>query len=102
MRRPRRGFDQHLDVAVIITISADGSGLVLDSEPTPEIIESIGPDADYDEPSTPMAMLPDGDRFVIPSGPYAGGKGYFVRNDAGDIAGLHVSSRYVPRVENST
>jgi CubicO group peptidase (beta-lactamase class C family) len=90
------------DVAVVITISADGTGLALDSEPTPEIIESIGPDADYDEPPVPLAMLPDGDRFVIPSGPYAGGKGYFVRDDGGEVTGLHVSSRYVPRIGDST
>ena len=38
--------------------------------PKPELIAQLGEDADYHEPPVPIGMLPDGDRYVVPSGPY--------------------------------
>ena len=86
------------DVAMVVTITADGDGLLIDGEVKPETIAALGEDADYKEPPIPVAMLPDGDRWVVPSGPYAGSKGYFARDDAGRVTGVHEFGRYVPRV----
>jgi hypothetical protein len=44
-------------------------------------------------------MLPgDGDRYIVPEGPAKGMRGYFVRDDAGRIVGIHVGGRYAERV----
>jgi CubicO group peptidase (beta-lactamase class C family) len=87
------------DVAMIVTITVDGDGLLIDGEVKPEIVAALGEDADYKEPPIPVGMLPDGDRWVVPSGPYAGSKGYFARDDAGRVTGVHQFGRYVPRFD---
>ena len=46
----------------------------------------------------PLGMLPDGgDRWVVPSGPHAGDRGFFTRDAAGSVSGLHVGGRFAPR-----
>jgi len=74
----------------------------MDGEPKPELIAALGADADYKEPPMPMAMLPGGDRYFVPSGPYAGSKGYFTRDDTGRVNGVHEHGRFVPRVDTPT
>jgi CubicO group peptidase (beta-lactamase class C family) len=86
------------DVAMVVTITTNGDGLVIDGEVKPEIVAALGEDADYKEPPIPVAMLPDGDRWVVPSGPYAGSKGYFARDEEGRVTGVHEFGRFVPRV----
>ena len=59
-------------VAVVLTVTVDGDHLLIDEVPKPELIAQLGEDADYHEPPVPIGMLPDGDRYVVPSGPYEG------------------------------
>jgi len=85
-------------VAAVMTVSVEGDHLLIDTVPTPEFIAQLGEDADYHEPPTPIGLLPgEGDRYVVPSGPYEGSKGYFTRDDSGRVSGLHDSGRYAPR-----
>jgi len=85
-------------VAAVMTVSVEGDHLLIDTVPTPEFIAQLGEDADYHEPPTPIGLLPgDGDRYVVPSGPYEGSKGYFPRDGSGRVSGLHDSGRYAPR-----
>jgi CubicO group peptidase (beta-lactamase class C family) len=87
-------------VAELMTITVEGDHLVMDGEPKPELIAQLGEDADYREPPMPMGMLPgDGDRFIVPSGPHEGSKGFFTRDTAGRIEGIHAGGRYAPRVQ---
>ena len=84
-------------VAAVMTVTVDGDHLLLDTVPTPEFITQLGEDADYHEPPSPLGLLPgEGDRYVVPSGPYEGGKGYFTRDESGRISGIHDSGRYAP------
>jgi CubicO group peptidase (beta-lactamase class C family) len=86
-------------VAVVLKVSVDGDHLLLDAEPTPELIAQLGDDADHREEPIPLGMLPGpGDRYVVPSGPYVGGKGYFTRDASGRITGIHEHGRFTPRV----
>ena len=87
------------DVAIILTITVDGGRLCLDGEPKPELIAQLGEDADYKEESIPLGMLPDGDRYFVPSGPYHGAKGFFTRDGSGRVSGIHEHGRFVPRVD---
>ena len=87
-------------VAAVMTVSVEGDHLLIDTVPTPEFIAQLGEDADYHEPPTPIGLLPgDGDRYVVPSGPYEGSKGYFTRDGSGRVSGLHDSGRYAPRTD---
>jgi CubicO group peptidase (beta-lactamase class C family) len=101
--RPAEGLDEYAGsyetVAVIMTVSVAGDHLLLDTVPTPELIAQLGEDADYHEPPVPLGMLPGaGDRYVVPSGPYEGAKGFFTRDASGRISGIHEHGRYAPRV----
>jgi len=85
-------------VAAVMTVTVERDHLLIDTVPTPEFIAQLGEDADYHEPPTPIGLLPgDGDRYVVPSGPYEGSRGYFTRDGSGRISGLHDSGRYAPR-----
>ena len=86
-------------VAVVMKVNVDGDHLRLDTEPKPELIAQLGEDADYREPPMPLGMLPgDGDRYIVPSGPHEGSKGFFTRDAEGGISGIHAGGRYAPRV----
>lgn len=88
-------------VAAILTVSVDGDHLRLDGEPTPAFIAELGDDVDYREPPIPLAMLAGpGDRYVVPSGPYQGAKGFFTRDAAGRVTGIHDHGRFTPRVSD--
>jgi hypothetical protein len=87
------------DVAIILTVTVDGGRLCLDGEPKPELIAQLGEDADYREEPIPLGMLPGGDRYFVPSGPYQGAKGFFTRDEVGRVSGIHDHGRYVPRVD---
>jgi CubicO group peptidase (beta-lactamase class C family) len=86
-------------VAVVMKVSIDGDHLLLDTEPKPELVVQLGEDADYREPPMPLGMIAgEGDRYVVPSGPHEGSKGFFVRDAEGRISGIHAGGRYAPRV----
>lgn len=86
-------------VAVVLTVTVDSDHLLIDEVPKPELIAQLGEDADYHEPPSPLGMLPDGDRYVVPSGPYQGSKGFFTRVESGRISGIHSHGRYAPRAD---
>jgi CubicO group peptidase (beta-lactamase class C family) len=85
----------------IITVTVNGDHLLAKERDTPEVIAQLGSDVDADEPPAPMGMLPGpGDRWVVPSGPSRGSKGFFTRDGDGHIIGIHFHGRFVPRVES--
>jgi CubicO group peptidase (beta-lactamase class C family) len=86
-------------VAVVMKVTVEDDQLRMEVEPKPEFIAALGDDQDHTEPPMPLGMLADTDRYVVPSGPYAGSKGFFTRDDAGRISGVHEHGRYAPRVD---
>ena len=90
-------------VAVDVHITADGGGLLLAVEPKPETRKALqeeGTDpSELEQPPIPIGFLPgDGDRYIVTSGPGAGMKGYFARDDAGRVTGAHIGGRMATRV----
>jgi len=69
----------------------------------PEVLEQLreageATDMDSEQPPFVLGLLPgDGDRYVITEGPAKGMKGYFVRDDAGRITGVHLGGRLASR-----
>jgi CubicO group peptidase (beta-lactamase class C family) len=86
--------------SIVLTLTVNDDHLLLDARPTPELIAQLGEDIDYREPPIPLGMLPGtGDRYVVPSGPYAGAKGFFTRDASGRVTGIHDHGRFTPRIE---
>lgn len=86
-------------VAVVMKVTVEDDHLRMEVEPKPEFIAALGDDQDHVEPPMPLGMLPGTDRYVVPSGPYAGSKGFFTRDDVGRISGVHEHGRYAPRID---
>ena len=86
-------------VADVFDVTAEDGGLVVRTTPTPELIAQLGEDADTEEPPFPIGLLAgEGDRYIVPSGPMTGMKGFFTRDAEGHVNGLHVGGRFVPRI----
>jgi CubicO group peptidase (beta-lactamase class C family) len=89
-------------IAAICIISVRDGGLLLDVSVKPEMREALsaaGEDADEEQPPIPLALVAgDGDPFVVSDGPAKGMRGYFARDDEGNIAGVHVGGRMAMKV----
>ena len=85
-------------VSTIDAIRVNDDHLLLESTSTPEVIAQLGEDVDVHEDPIPLWMLAGpGDRFVVHSGPYAGARGYFIRDESGRVIGIHDHGRFAPR-----
>jgi hypothetical protein len=63
-----------------------------------EPLASVAEDAPQRFPTVPLGLLPGpGDRHIITAGPYKGIRGYFTRDDAGVVNGLHFGGVLLPR-----
>lgn len=88
-------------IAAIAEIKPSDGHLLLEVEIKPETLKQLmeaGEEVPPNPPPFPLAMLPgDGDRYIVLDGPAKGMKGYFVRNDAGDLEAVHVGGRLATR-----
>jgi len=89
--------------AVDVHISATAGQLSAKIEPKPEtraaLREEGASDDDIEQPPIAIGMLPgDGDRYIVVDGPAKGMKGYFARDAAGRITGVHIGGRMATRV----
>ncbi len=89
-------------IAAVVDIKVDGGGLLAEAEIKPHVLEQLR-EAGEDDPETPpfpIGLLPgDGDRYIITDGPARGMKGYFVRDAADNIEGVHVGGRLATRTD---
>jgi CubicO group peptidase (beta-lactamase class C family) len=85
-------------IAAIANLSVGDGVLIVETEIRPEVLEQLG-EEDEDSPPIPIGILPgDGDRYIVPDGPAKGMKGYFTRDEAGKVNGIHLGGRYAERV----
>jgi len=85
-------------IAAIADLTAADGLLIIDVTIRPEVLEQLGEEA-ADEPPVPIGILPgDGDRYIVPDGPAKGLKGYFTRDEGGQVDGIHLGGRYAERV----
>jgi len=89
-------------IVVICQITAQEGQLVVKLKVKPEMAETIrdaGGDPEEPQPDMLLGLLAhDGDRFVITDGPAKGMKGYFARDAAGTVSGVHLGGRLATRV----
>lgn len=85
-----------------IHISTEDGALVLEVEYKPEMLEALresGEDEPPDYPPFPLGILPPpGDNYIVTGGPAKGMKGYFVRDESGDVQSVHVGGRLATKV----
>jgi hypothetical protein len=88
-------------VAAICHLRADGARLVARVEMKPEAAAALreAGEEEPEQPPIPLALLSGaGDQFVVPEGPGKGMRGYFVRDHAGQVTGVHLGGRLATRV----
>lgn len=85
-------------VAVSIEITAQDGWLLANAEIDPEVWKQISDDEMPDQPPIPLGLIEGpGDRYVVPEGEGKGMKGYFSRDEAGKISGVHLGGRLATR-----
>ncbi len=88
-------------IAAVVSIRPESGRLLAKVKIRPEVLAQIregGQDAEEDEPPVPLALLSGpADRYVVSEGPGKGMKGYFRRNAAGEIDGVHFGGRLATR-----
>lgn len=86
-------------IAIALEVRESRGHLVVAMTAKPAFLEAIGASAeDFAEPPTVVGMIgAEGDRFVVSEGDGAGMKGYFARNEAGEVSGIHMGGRLAPR-----
>lgn len=89
-------------IIVLCEITAADGQLVANIRVKPEMRETLreaGQDPDEPQPELPLGMLSeDGDRYIITDGPAKGMKGYFARDAASTVNGVHLGGRLATRV----
>src|SRR5207245_2447269 len=81
-------------IATVCTVTVHEGGLQVKAEVKPEVWAQVSEDEAPDQPPFPLGMLDGtGDRYVVSDGEAKGMKGYFSRDDAGKVDGVHVGGR---------
>ena len=86
-------------IAASCEISGNDGGLLLQVTIKPETLAALreaGDDqgAGEEQPPLPLGILAgDGDRYIVSDGPAKGMRGYFARDEDGQIVGVHVGGR---------
>jgi hypothetical protein len=84
-------------IAVVADLTVGDGVLIVETEVRPEVLEQLGEEPE-DDPPIPLGILAgNDDRYIVPDGPAKGMKGYFTRDEAGRINGIHIGGRYAER-----
>ena len=88
-------------ISAIIDMTAEDGRLSAKISIKPEMLEALTEAGEEvpDQPPVILALLEgEGDRYVVDEGDAKGMKGYFARNDGGEISGVHFGGRLATRV----
>jgi CubicO group peptidase (beta-lactamase class C family) len=87
-------------VAAIADITSGAGMLIVNVEIKPEMaaqLHEMGEEVPEQPPILLGLLGGDGDRYIVTDGPAKGLKGYFVRDDSGQIAAVHLGGRLATR-----
>jgi CubicO group peptidase (beta-lactamase class C family) len=82
--------------AMTLTITDDGSGLTLEVLIKPEIRAASDKELPADHAPFALGLLP-GDEYVITGGAFNGQRGFFSRDDTGEVVGVDLAGRLFGR-----
>src|SRR5579884_2974283 len=86
-------------IGAILHLTAEDGKLRVKGEPTPEALERLrerGEEEPEEQPPLPIGILAD-DRYVVTDGPAKGMRGYFVRDEDGQVTGINLGGRLATR-----
>lgn len=94
------GAYETIAASCLVTVGESGLVLHVSAKPGADSLGEPGDDAAADDqPPFPLALVVgDGDPFVVTDGPAQGMRGYFARDAAGRITGVHVGGRMATKV----
>ncbi|MDP9101782.1 MAG: beta-lactamase family protein [Actinomycetota bacterium] len=89
-------------IAASVDVAADAGRLVLRVQIKPGALAALteaGEEAADAQPPIPVGLISGaGDRYIVPDGPAKGMRGYFARNEQGEIVGVHLGGRMAEKV----
>jgi CubicO group peptidase (beta-lactamase class C family) len=88
-------------IAVTMEITAARGGLDALLAIKPEMLATMraaGEEAPPEQPPLHLGLVAGGDQYVVTEGPAAGMRGYFTRDEAGRVVGVHMGGRLASRV----
>jgi len=92
-------------IAATVDITVEGSRLAARVTIKPEmaaVLREQGEDVPDEQPPFPLAIIAgDGDPYIVPDGPAKGMRGYFARDAAGRVSGVHLGGRLASKVTDS-
>ena len=91
-------------IAVLVDAVPESGGLLLKVRMKPGTaaqLREAGEDVPDEQPPIPIGLLAERDRYVVTDGPAKGMLGYFVRDEAGNVSGMHVGGRMATRVRET-
>jgi hypothetical protein len=95
---------EYRSISSIIRVTVEEGRLMVKIEPTPEALARLR-ERDREEPEEqppiPLALHAD-DRYTAAGGPAKGMRGYFVRDEAGAVSGIHLGGRLATRKTEET
>ncbi len=86
-------------IGSIVHLWSEEGGLLMKSEPSAEALARLrerGGEEPEDQAAQPIAVLAD-DKYVVTGGASKGARGYFVRNESGNVTGVNVGGRLATR-----
>lgn len=90
-------------IAATVDIRGEGGRLLAQISIKPEMAAALREQGEElpeeEQPPIPLAILAgDGDQYVVSEGPAKGMRGYFSRDAAGKVQGVHIGGRLATRV----
>jgi CubicO group peptidase (beta-lactamase class C family) len=90
-------------IAATVDIRGEGGRLLAQISIKPEMAAALREQGEElpeeEQPPIPLAILAgDGDQYVVAEGPAKGMRGYFSRDAAGKVQGVHIGGRLATRV----
>lgn len=87
-------------IAVWVDLTVEAGHLLVKADIKPETKKQLMEEGveEPDQPPIPIGLLPGpGDRYIVIDGPAKGMKGYFARDERGQVTAVHVGGRLATR-----
>jgi CubicO group peptidase (beta-lactamase class C family) len=85
-----------------LSIRADGIGLMIECGIKPEVRAAAHGELPPDVPPAGLGLLPgDGDDYIVTTGGLRGQRGFFTRNESGEVVGADLAGRLFRRVSTT-
>lgn len=101
--RARQVTGSYENDAMTLTVTADGTGLMLEVLIKPEIRAAAATELPADYAPADIGLLPGGtDEYIVTSGGLQGQRGFFTRDEHGAVVGIDLAGRLFTQVPTAS